>query len=106
MDKRVLMTLSVAIAGSAAAAPLAAQAKTVSFAAEQAGAEPKSFAPMVGSWVISKDGNKNVLFIDGRVWKRGQPAGGLADKARELYGGRNEEVIESIQAVPYFPIAR
>jgi len=45
------------------------------------------------------------LFIDGRVWKRGQPAGGLADKARELYGARNEEFIESIKAFAYFPIA-
>jgi len=46
-----------------------------------------------------------VLFIDGRVWKRGQPAGGLADKARELYGARNEEFIESIKAFAYYPIA-
>src|SRR4029079_10550478 len=46
-----------------------------------------------------------VLFIDGRVWKRGQPAGGLADKARGLYGARNEEFIESIKAFAYFPIA-
>jgi hypothetical protein len=58
--------------------------KQVSFAAETPGREPKTFAPMVGSWVISRDAGRNVLFIDGRVWKRGQPAGGLADKAREL----------------------
>ena len=55
--------------------------------------------------MISKDAGRNVLFIDGRVWKRGQPAGGLADKARELYGARNEEFIESIKAFAYFPIA-
>ena len=60
---------------------------------------------MVGSWVISKEAGKNVLFIDGRVWKRGQPAGGLADKARELYGARNEEFIESVKAFAYYPIA-
>ena len=46
-----------------------------------------------------------MLFIDGRVWKRGQPAGGLADKARELYGARNEEFIESVKAFAYYPIA-
>ena len=79
--------------------------KQVSFANETPGREPKSFAPVVGSWVISKDAGRNVLFIDGRVWKRGQPAGGLADKARELYGARNEEFIESIKAFAYFPIA-
>jgi hypothetical protein len=55
--------------------------------------------------VVSREGNKKVFFIDGRVWKRGQPAGGLADKARELYGARNEEFIESIKAFAYFPIA-
>jgi hypothetical protein len=79
--------------------------KRVSFASETVGREPKSFAPMVGSWVIAKEGSKKVLFIDGRVWKRGQPAGGLADKARELYGARNEEFIESIKAFAYYPIA-
>jgi hypothetical protein len=77
----------------------------VSFASETPGKEPKSFAPMVGSWVMQKDAGQNVLFIDGRVWKRGQPAGGLADKARELYGARNEEFIESIKAFAYYPIA-
>jgi len=90
------------------AVPLVAQtsgAKTVSFASETAGREPKTFAPVVGSWVVSKEGDKKVLFIDGRVWKRGQPAGGLADKARELYGARNEEFIESVKAFAYFPIA-
>jgi hypothetical protein len=77
----------------------------VSFASETPGREPKSFAPMVGAWVMQKDAGQNVLFIDGRVWTRGQPAGGLADKARELYGARNEEFIESIKAFAYYPIA-
>lgn len=92
----------------AAAMPARAQdAKpiAVSFAKETPGKEPTTFAPMVGSWVMMKEGAKNVLFIDGRVWKRGQPAGGLADKARELYGAKNEEFIESIQAFAYYPIA-
>lgn len=77
----------------------------VSLAAEASGREPKTFAPLVGSWVITRDAGKNVLFIDGRAWKRGQPAGGLADKARELYGARNEDFIESIKAFAYYPIA-
>jgi hypothetical protein len=90
------------------AAPLVAQtssAKTVSFTSETVGREPKTFAPVVGSWVVSKEGDKKVLFIDGRVWKRGQPTGSLADKARELYGARSEEFIESVKAFAYFPIA-
>ncbi|MEO8621082.1 MAG: hypothetical protein ABI625_08445 [bacterium] len=88
------------------AAVAAAQApKGITFERETPGREPKSFVPMVGSWVVTKEAGHNVLFIDGRVWKRGQPAGGLADKARALYGARNEEFIESIKAFAYFPIA-
>jgi hypothetical protein len=83
----------------------AAFAQKITVAGEAAGKEPKSFLPMVGSWVVTKEGNHNVLFIDGRVWKRGQPAGGLADKARALYGARDEEFIESIKAFAYYPIA-
>lgn len=77
----------------------------ISFDRETPGREPKSFLPMVGSWVVTREAGKNVLFIDGRVWKRGQPAGGLADKARAIYGARNEEFIESIKAFAYYPIA-
>jgi hypothetical protein len=100
----VLLLLVASVA--AAQAPADASAtKRVSFAKETVGKEPASFAPMVGSWVMSQDAGHKVLFIDGRVWKRGQPAGGLADKARELYGARNEEFIESIKAFAYYPIA-
>jgi len=109
----MIRILSIAIAAVALAAPpavsqtrrAAAATTHVTFAGETAGREPKTFAPMVGSWLISRDAGRNVLFIDGRVWKRGQPAGGLADKARELYGARNEEFIESIKAFAYYPIA-
>jgi hypothetical protein len=88
--------------------PATAAAQTtrhVTFAGEAAGHEPKSFAPMVGSWLVTQDAGRNVLFIDGRVWKRGQPAGGLADKAREIYGARHEEFIDNVNAFAYFPIA-
>jgi hypothetical protein len=97
----------VASAAAGAQGKVTAVAKTmrVNFASDVTGREPKSFAPMVGTWVVTKDAGRKVLFIDGRVWKRGQPAGGLADKARELYGARNEEFIESVKAFAYFPIA-
>jgi hypothetical protein len=100
-----MLMLSGASPAFAQAPADASSTKRVSFAGESVGKEPKSFAPMVGSWVMSEDAGRKVLFIDGRVWKRGQPAGGLADKARELYGARNEEFIESIRAFAYFPIA-
>jgi hypothetical protein len=100
-----VLVLLVASALAAQAPAGASATKRVSFANETVGKEPASFAPIVGSWVMSQDAGHKVLFIDGRVWKRGQPAGGLADKARELYGARNEEFIESIKAFAYYPIA-
>ena len=46
-----------------------------------------------------------VLGVDGRSWLRGQPAGGLAEKARSIYGARNEEFIDNVKAWAYFPYA-
>ena len=83
----------------------AARPVTVDLSKEKAGAEPKNFLPVVGDWVIAKDEGRNVVMVDGRKWKRGQPAGGLADKARAIYGARHEEFIDNVQAVAYFPIA-
>ncbi len=72
---------------------------------EKAGAEPKAFLPMVGNWIVSKDGARNVIMVDGRQWKRGDPSGGLADKARAIYGNRHEEFLDNVKAFAYFPIA-
>ena len=77
----------------------------VSLSAEKVGAEPKSFVPMVGDWIIAQDDGRKVVMVDGRKWKRGQPAGGLADKAREIYGARHEDFIDNVAAFAYFPIA-
>ena len=72
---------------------------------EKAGAEPTHFLGVVGNWVVAQDSGKNVLMVDGRQWKRGQPAGGLADKARLIYGARHEEFIDNVKAFAYFPYA-
>jgi hypothetical protein len=108
MNRRSLLLVTLA---GVTASPVAAQ-KTgappsthITFAKEAVGKEPKQFLPMVGSWIVTQDAGRKVLFIDGREWKRGQPAGGLADKARAIYGALNEEFIESIKAFAYFPIA-
>jgi hypothetical protein len=72
---------------------------------EKAGAEPTHFIPIVGNWIVTKDGTKNVLMVDGRQWKRGDPSGGLADKARAIYGARHEDFIDNVKAFAYFPYA-
>lgn len=92
--------LLLAVAWSALSAPI-----RVDVAQEKAGSEPAHFIPVVGNWLVVQEGAKNVVMVDGRQWKRGQPAGGLADKARLIYGSRHEEFIDNVKAFAYFPYA-
>jgi hypothetical protein len=98
-----MQLLRIAILSTVVGAPLAAQ--TISLAGEREGREPRAFLPMVGHWVIATDEGKKVVMVDGRTWKRGQPSGGLADKARDIYGASHEEFIDNVKAFAYFPIA-
>ena len=77
----------------------------VDLSRERAGREPTKFLAVVGNWSIVEDGGKKVLGVDGRSWLRGQPAGSLAEKARAIYGARNEEFIDNVKAWAYFPYA-
>ncbi len=88
-----------------AAAASMAMAQRIDVSKEKAGAEPAHFVPVVGNWAVAADEGKNILMVDGRQWKRGQPAGGLADKARLIYGSRHEEFIDNVKAFAYFPYA-
>jgi len=100
----ILLTLFCAALG----APIALGAQgalNVDLSREKLNAEPSKFLPMVGNWVITSDEGKKVVLVDGRAWKRGQPAGGLADNARAIYGARHEEFIDNVKAFAYFPIA-
>ena len=97
-----IATIAAVVCALAAAQPKPVK---IDVAQEKTGAEPKAFLPMVGNWVVVKDGAKNVVMVDGRQWKRGDPSGGLADKARAIYGSRHEEFIDNVKAFAYFPIA-
>jgi hypothetical protein len=88
-----------------AAAAKPAAAIHVDLSAEKDGAEPTQFLSVVGDWTIATDAGQKVLVVDGRQWKKGQPAGGLADKARSIYGARHEEFIDNVKAFAYFPYA-
>ena len=81
----------------------AAQLLKIDFSDETVGVEPKSFVSVVGVWRIENDGNNKVLVVDGRQWKQGQTAAGIADKARALYGDRYAEFLDRVQAYAYFP---
>ena len=56
----------------------------VDLSKEKVGGESGKFLSVVGNWWTVEDGGKKVLAVDGRQWLRGQPAGGLAEKARHL----------------------
>src|SRR5215204_4741799 len=75
------------------------------FSAETVGAEPASFVPAVGNWLIGNDSNNKVLVVDGRKWSEGQASAGLAEKARALYGERYAEFLDNVKAYAYFPFA-
>jgi hypothetical protein len=98
--RNAVLVLAI-VASSASAQP----ARAFDFTKDAVSKEPRQFLPMVGNWVVTKDEGKNVLLVDGRAWKKGQPAGGLADKARAIYGAEHEEFIDNVKAFAYFPIA-
>jgi hypothetical protein len=100
-------TIAMAVASVGLAAMLlhanAGQSLKLDFADETVGSEPKSFLSVVGIWRIEAEGNNKVLVVDGRQWKEGQTAAGIADKARALYGDRYAEFLDRVQAYAYFP---
>ena len=81
----------------------AQQPMKIEFANDTVGAEPQSFVSVVGIWRIENEGGNKVLAVDGRQWKEGQAAAGIADKARTLYGERYAEFLDRVQAYAYFP---
>lgn len=99
-----MKTFTVIASSICLAAGLAAAIR-IDVAKEKVGTEPVKFLPVVGDWIVATDDGKNVLMVDGTKWKKGQPAGGLADKARAIYGSRHEEFIDNVKAFAYFPYA-
>jgi len=102
-SKKTMITISgVALAvcflGAAVADPL-----RLDFTNDTVGAEPTAFVNVVGVWRIEADDGKKVIAVDGRQWKEGQTAAGIADKARTLYGERYAEFLDRVQAFAYFP---
>jgi hypothetical protein len=101
----LLFSLGAALSAQPPKPPAAPAVVKVDLSAEKEGAEPTRFLAVVGDWSIVTDEGKKVLMVDGRAWKNGQPAGGLADKARSIYGARHEEFIDNVKAFAYFPYA-
>ena len=103
----VFTAMAIASAAVHAQAPGAPPvgATTFDFQTEAAGGQPKSFVPVVGNWTIAAEGDNRVLVVDGRAWKEGQAATGIAEQARSLYGERYAEFLDNVKAFAYFPYA-
>lgn len=104
-----IATVLVALAsGTFAAEPSPADAQgavVIDFSSDKVGAAPKSVVPAVGNWRIGRDEDNQVLVVDGTAWKRGEPAAGIADRAKSLYGERYAEFLDNVKAFAYFPYA-
>lgn len=72
---------------------------------DKVGGESSRFLSMVGDWMVVEDGGKKVYAVDGRKWLRGNPARGLAEKARTIYGSKHEDFVDNVKAFAYFPIS-
>jgi hypothetical protein len=85
---------------------LAADMK-VDLTKEQVGKTPATFEPMVGTWVVAKDGPDKVIMIDGRPWvaNKDNVSKLLVQSARKLYGTSNEELMDNAKQFAYYPVA-
>jgi hypothetical protein len=103
----LLLLVTLSISAQHVSRPSSGSTTTVrvDLSKERVGRESTKFLSVVGNWSIVEDGGKKVLGVDGRSWLRGQPAGSLAEKARAIYGARNEEFIDNVKAWAYFPYA-
>jgi len=79
----------------------------VDLSKERVGRPPAAFEPMVGTWVVAKDGADNVIMVDGRPWvaSKDNPTKLLIESARRLYGTSNEELMDNAKQFAYFPVA-
>jgi hypothetical protein len=106
MNSFARMCWLLALATAALAVPvIAGQTVKIDLSQDAVGAEPTALVPIVGVWRIEEDAGKKVLSVDGRQWKEGQSAAGIADKARKLYGDRYAEFLDRVQAYAYYPYA-
>lgn len=96
------LVLAATVLATAAAAEL-----KVDLSKERPGGPPATFEPMVGTWLVAKDGGENVIMVDGRPWvtSKDNPTKLLIQSARKLYGTTNEELMDNAKQFAYYPVA-
>ncbi len=79
----------------------------VDLSKEQTGRTPKTFQPIVGTWLVAQDGADKVIMVDGRPWvaNKDNPTKLLIETARKLYGTSNEELMDNAKQFAYYPVA-
>jgi hypothetical protein len=104
---RVFIAKSLVVAAALAALPLAAAEIKVDLSKETPGKPPTTFEPIVGTWIVAKDGADTVIEIDGRPWvaAKDNPTKLLVQTARKLYGTSNEELMDNAKQFAYYPVA-
>jgi hypothetical protein len=87
--------------------PLAAAETKVDLSKETVGRPPKTFEPMIGTWIVAQDGADKVVMVDGRPWvaSKDNPTKLLVQSARKLYGTSNEELMDNAKQFAYYPVA-
>ncbi len=87
--------------------PLSAAERKIDLSKEKPGFPPRTFEPMVGTWVVVQDGPDKVIMVDGRPWvaSKDNPTKLLIESARKLYGTTNEELMDNAKQFAYFPVA-
>ena len=75
----------------------------VDLSKEKVGAEPTTFLPMVGAWVVTQDGPDKAILVDGTAVEadlKSQPARSLAENARAIYGAEHEAFLDNAKRSP------
>jgi hypothetical protein len=95
------------VAALALTATVGAAEIKVDLTREEVGKPPKTFEPVVGTWVIAQDGPDKVIMVDGRPWvaSKDNPTRLLVQSARKLYGTSNEELMDNAKQFAYYPVA-
>jgi hypothetical protein len=88
-------------------AEMQAAAIRVDLTRESVGRPPETFEPMVGTWLVARDGPDKVIMVDGRPWvlSKDNPTKLLIQSARKLYGTNNEELMDNAKQFAYYPVA-
>lgn len=104
---KAIQCLFIAAAVVLAIVSLSAADLKVDLSKEQIGKEPKTFQPIVGTWIVTKDDADTVIMVDGRPWvaRQDSPTKLLLESARKFYGASNEEFMDNVKQFAYFPIA-